>query len=168
MLHGRLDVLDLLTFITPHQEHAGLNAVTLRQPHGLAYLSHLYAALHRIQHPLRPALRADPDAEAAHLRECGGYRRAETVRARDALKRHANAAALHLRRVSQRPAGMNGEDIVGVPQHVRLITFENPLGFIRHRCDGSPPMGLAERGMAAPAAMIRTAASRDERDRPGS
>jgi hypothetical protein len=73
---------------------------------------------------LRSALRAYPRAEAAQLRQKIHHLGTQAVRARDALKRNADAALVHLRGVGTQPCVIYCEHIIGDPNHVRVILFE--------------------------------------------
>ena len=66
---GGFDVAQILAFVAPHQEHAGLDAVLAAQRDCFAHLLDRDAALHGIQDSLRAALRADPHAKAAQFRQ---------------------------------------------------------------------------------------------------
>ncbi len=68
---------------------------------------------------------------------------------------------VHLGGIFENPAVMNGEDIVREPQHVRLIALFDPGHFLDHRFGRSAPVRLSIDGMAAPVAVIRTAARGD-------
>ena len=69
VLYRRFDIREFLSFVTPHEEHSGLNASRLAQLHCRLHLLDGHASLHRVQHPLRAAFRPDPDAKAAEIRE---------------------------------------------------------------------------------------------------
>src|SRR5580658_9832724 len=60
---------------------------------------------------------------------------------------------------------MNGEDIVGHPCHIRLVTSDQPLEFVGDRRRFSPAMSFAKYFVTAPAAVVRAAASGDQRNR---
>ena len=91
------DVFELLAFVTPHEEHADLDALLVRQPAGATHLFDLHAALHGVEDLLAAALRADPDAIAAELaQQCGGAFVLQPVGARDGFEGPMNSAALEL------------------------------------------------------------------------
>src|ERR1700678_4253239 len=69
VIHGGLNVGDLLAFVAPHEEHAGLDAVLFAKRNSLPHLLHLYTALHSVQNALRTAFRSDPDTEASQRRQ---------------------------------------------------------------------------------------------------
>src|SRR5258708_2653370 len=56
---------------------------------------------------------------------------------------------------------MNGEDVVGKPEHIGLVAVHNPFDLIGDARRRAPAMGLAERRVAAPAAMVRASARSD-------
>ena len=66
---------------------------------------------------------------------------------------------------SIQPAVMDREHVVREPQLLGLVAVEDPFHFVRHADRATAPVRLPERGMAAPAAVIRAAARRDHRDR---
>ena len=60
---------------------------------------------------------------------------------------------------------MDGEDVVGVPQHVGPIALDDLLDLVHHVLRRATAMGVAEDGVAAPGARVRAAAGRDQRHR---
>src|SRR5437879_3318006 len=67
VLDRGFDILNLLALVAPHQKHPGFNAPGLRERGRGAHLLDRHSSLHGVEHALRPALRADPHAEATEL-----------------------------------------------------------------------------------------------------
>ena len=106
MIHGGGDVFELLALVSPHEEHADLDAVRLRQPAGAAHLLDFHAALHGVEDLLAAALRSDPDAIAAELaQQRHGAFVLQAIGARDGFEGTVNAAALELGGVAWRATG---------------------------------------------------------------
>src|ERR1700722_6470259 len=116
-----LDVADVFTLVTPHQEHAGLDAIPAAHCHRALHLLHCYAALHGVENPLRTAFRSDPDSHAAKIPQRISDALINSVGTRDAFKRNANATPLEFHCIFEQPSGMNGEYVVGDPEHVRAV-----------------------------------------------
>ena len=102
----RLEVLGLLALVAEHDEHADLDAARLQQARRVLHLLDGHAPVHRVEHPLRAALGADPQPLAAQPRQRVRRVLVEAVGARDALEGHAQPAPLHL--VRQRAARSRG------------------------------------------------------------
>ncbi len=165
MLDGRFDILQLFALVAPHQEHAGLDAPRLASGDRRLHLPHGDAAFHGIEDSLRAAFGADPNTEATKLGEQVDDFVVQAVGAGNALERDAQATASHFRGVLAQPAVVNGEDVVGNPNHIGLIGGEQPLDFIDHRERLAAAVGHAKNLMTAPAATIRAAAGGDEGER---
>src|SRR5580698_1341615 len=60
---------------------------------------------------------------------------------------------------------MNGEDIVGHPSHIRLVPLDQPLQFVSDGRRFSATMRLAKHFVTAPAAVVRAAPCRNQRNR---
>src|SRR5581483_1044148 len=160
-----LDIFYLLSVVTPHQEHTGLDPVRLAVVYGGTNLLDGDAALHCIQNPLRPAFRTDPDPEAAQLRQRLRHRFIHPVGAGDAFEGNRKLPAPHLGREFEEPAMVNGKNVIGQPKHFRVIALKYPLDFADHRFRRSAPMRLAIDRVAAPIAAVGAAARRNQRDR---
>src|SRR5206468_10189539 len=116
---------------------------------------HRDAALHRVQDPLAAALRADPDAPAAHL----GQRAYDVflhhaIGSGDRFEGHSKTATLELGGVVVQPAVVNGEHVVRVPDDIRPVAFHQELELIGGASDTTPPMGVAKDGVGAPVAAV--------------
>src|SRR5262245_2003523 len=127
VLGGGEQVRLLLTVVAEHQEHAHLDAAPLQQPRGALDPLDRDAAVHQVQHPLRSALRADPEPEAAHPGERVRDVVVDPVGARDALEGHPQRAPLQLRSVRQHESFVDREDVVDVPEHVGPVALDDVL-----------------------------------------
>ena len=137
VLDRGLDVLEFLALVTPHEEHAHLDAVRLRQLAGAAYLLDADAALHGVEDALAAALRAYPDAVAAQLAQLRRGRLVlQAVGARDGLEGPMDAAPLQLGVVVSQPGMADGEHVVGVPHLVGRIALDDPLQLVGHVAAG--------------------------------
>jgi hypothetical protein len=126
------------------------------------------AALHGVEDFLAAALRADPDAITAELaQQSGGAFVLQTVGARDGFERTVDATALELRGIAGEPGMTDGEDVIGVPHLVGIVTIDDPLHLIGHVGRAAPPMGMSVDGVRAPVAAICAAARGDEVDAAG-
>ena len=123
------------------------------------------APFHGIQDALRTALGADPHPKATHFGEGFDDLRIQPIGARNALERQLQSAPLEFRGVLKKPAVMNGENVIGHPRHFGLVSIDQPLEFVGHRCRLPAAVRLAEYFVAAPAAMVGAAASGDKRHR---
>src|SRR6185295_13466820 len=159
------DVVDRLPFVAPHEEHTDLDAVALRRLGGPAHLLGRDPPLHGVEDALAAALRTDPDAVAAHLRQRGEHLLAHhAVGARNGFERQPQAAPLQLAGVVEEPAVVDGEDVVGVPDLVRPVAVADVLDLVGHVEPAPPPVAEAEDGVRAPAALVGTAAGGDQVD----
>src|SRR5215471_16295243 len=52
VMDGGFDILQLLAFITPHEEHAGLDTSVFTSVHGVTNLRRCHAPLHCVEHAL--------------------------------------------------------------------------------------------------------------------
>ncbi len=131
MIHRGGNVFELLTLVSPHEEHAHLDAGSLRQPARVAHLFDFHAALHGVEDLLAAALRSDPDAVAAELaQQRHGAFVLQAIGARDGFEGTMNSTALELGGVGGEPGMADGEDVVGVPDLVGIVAIDDPLHFI--------------------------------------
>ena len=89
----------------------------------------------------------------------------EPVLARDRLEGQAEAAPLQLGGVLEQPLVIDGEDVVGVPQQVRVVGVDDLLDLVHDVARRAAAMRVAEDGVAAPGARERAAARGDQRHR---
>jgi hypothetical protein len=108
----------------------------------LLYLFDLDSAIHGIENALRSAFRTDPDAKAAQLGEQIEHLGVEAICARDALEGDAQAARAHLRGILAKPFVVDGEHIVGNPDHVWRVCVHQPFHFVNHQQGVAPAVGL--------------------------
>ena len=167
MFVGRFDIGELFAFVAPHEEHARADTVLFELAHRGADLRNRHAAFHCVQQTLRTALGADPHPVAAQFGKLCGHPRGQAIRASDALEWNTQAAAPHLSGILIQPAVVNREYVVGEPHLLGMIAIKNPLHLVHHGGRGPAPVGFPERGMAAPPAMIGTAARGDDGHRSG-
>ena len=98
------------------------------------------APFHGIEDLLRAALSADPQAIAAHARQGLDDLFIQPVLARDRLERQAESAPLHLGGVLEQPFVVDGENVVGVPQHVRGVGRHDLRDLVDHVGRRPPPV----------------------------
>ena len=132
MLNGGLDIGKLFPFIAPHQEHPGLDSVRLAKGNRTLHLLDRYTPFHGVQNSLRPALGADPDAEASNFGQRFYDSGIETIRPRNALEWNTQSASFEFRRVLKEPAVMDGEYVIGHPNNFGVILTDAPFQFVRH------------------------------------
>src|SRR5215831_16151885 len=162
VLDGGVNVGELLSLVTPHQEHSGLDSNRPAKGNRCLHLLHSNSALHGVEDSLRAALRADPNAEASHLSQGLNNLQIQAVGSRNAFKRQFHAAAFEFGGILKEPSMMNRENVVGHPRHLRLIAVNEPLELIGYRCWLSAAMGLSKNLVAAPAAMVGTSSRGDQ------
>src|SRR6202451_792661 len=162
MLDRRLDIAKLLTLVSPHQEHSRLDSMRFAHRYGGSHFFSGDTALHGIQNALRTALGTNPYAEASHFRPRFDNLRINPTGPRNALERHFQSSPLQFACVLKEPAVVNGENVIGHPRHLGLVSTNQPLEFVGHRRRLPAAMCLAEYFVAAPAAMVGAAASGDK------
>src|SRR3990172_7419131 len=96
MLNSCLYVGELLSLVSPHQEHAGLNTPFRAEGNAFPHLFNSNVPLHGIEESLRTALRANPDPETFQIGQCIGYGFIQTICAGDAFKWDSETTILHL------------------------------------------------------------------------
>ena len=162
---GGFDVVQFFAFVAPHQEHAALDAALAGEGDGLLDLLDLDAAIHGVEDSLGAAFGADPDAEAAEFGEKVEHLCVESIGAGDAFEGNAQAAAAHLGGIVANPFVVDGEDVVGDPDHVGGVGLKQPLDLIDNEQGIAAAVGLAKDLMAAPATLVWASAGGDEVDR---
>ena len=166
MLDGRLDVFHLLSFVAPHQKHSALNPALPAHLDGLLHLLDLDAAIHGVEHALRSALRADPDAKAAEFGQQIEHLCVEPIGARDAFEGNTQ---MPRRRISAAYSRSHPWLIVKTSSDTQ--TMSGVYSVSSHSTSSTTmsgiaaAVGLAVDLMAAPAALVRAAARGDEVDR---
>src|SRR4029077_9676518 len=94
-----------------------------------------------------------------------GDARVQAIGACDALEWNPQTALLHFLGVFEDPAGMDGEYVVGVPKHVRVVTIHQPFGLFGCGLRRAAAVRFSVDRVAAPTAVVRATTSGDHRDR---
>src|ERR1700761_1805730 len=121
MIDSCLYIINLLSFVSPHQEHANLDTLLFAKSGCDSDLFYRYTALHSIKDALRPAFGTDPDSKAVEGCQSSGNTFIYSVGSRDAFKRNSQTAPLHLSRIFEKPAIVDSKDIVCKPKHFRVV-----------------------------------------------
>src|SRR5262249_5038016 len=137
------DILEFFSFVAPHQEHSRLNPSILTNLYRVLNLRYRDTSLHGVQHALRPAFGAYPDAETSKLCQQIGNLWIHSIRPGNALEWDLDASASHFRCKLTEPSVMNRKHIVGNPEHVGAVALKNPFQLINNRCWFSASMGFS-------------------------
>ena len=116
MRRRRFNVRNRFAIVPQHDKHADLNAPCLQHVCLLLHVRNIRFALHAVQNALRAALRTNPEAIAAHFRQGVDHILVQAVRAADALKWQAQAPLLQLRVIGEKPARVDGQYVISIPE----------------------------------------------------
>src|SRR5580704_16342250 len=149
MINRRLDIFEFFSLVSPHQEHARLDSVLPAQRNRLTNSLDLHPSLHLVQNSVGTALVADPQTLTTQFGESLNHLFIQTIGAGDAFERNMDLPLPKFHGPTRQPVVIDREYVVSNPQHVRLVSIEQPCQFIGDMLRLAAPVCLTKYLMAA-------------------